>query len=197
MKKALFLLLIIGVFIGCRSSIQEPIPDYVLGIYDEPTIKSYDKDSLHFVTPDMEISSVIDFVFRPDYENRETVRSYVIGLLESELEKPYQYELKLMSKDYLSINKVLEQKIYAKYCHPEWKVSAPEEILITDQKYTLFISMTAYHTDLERGTLYFCVINNEEKTIERIDRHTFKASPLKEKVMEKMILKGISKLTEA
>ena len=47
--------------------------------------------------------------------------------LKSELNKAQHYDLKLMSEDYLTVNKVLEDITYQKYSNPKSVVKAPKK----------------------------------------------------------------------
>jgi hypothetical protein len=84
---------------------------------------------------------------------------------------------------------------YHKFKNPEWIVKAPEEILISEKKYTILITMTARYGDTNNGVIYFCVINNYNKIIESVDRYEFNGSPLNNKQTKKRIQKAIARIT--
>src|SRR5690625_913033 len=134
MNKNILLLLTILIIFSCGT--QKSYPDYVLGINENSEKKSFDKDSLHILTPAIEIYKRVRDISYSQYGDREDVKKFVIETLKSELIKSEYYELKLMSEDYSSVNEVLEVITYHKYKNPEWIVRAPEEILIKDRKST-------------------------------------------------------------
>ena len=195
MKKTTLLLLTATIIISGWTTKQKSYPEYVLGTNDKTQKIIYTKDSLNIVTPSIEIYNRINNTSHRKYDDREIVKSFVIETLKSELNKSEYYELKLMSEDYLTVNKVLEGITYQKYKNPEWIVKAPEEILINEKKYTLLITMTARYGDTNNGVIYFCVINNQDKTIESVDRYEFNGSPLDNNKTKKRIQKAISKIT--
>ena len=195
MKKITLLLLTATIVLSCGTNKQKTYPDYVLGTKDKKQKIIYSRDSLNIVTPSIEIYNRIKNTSHRKYDDREIVKSFVIEILKSELNKSEHYELKLMSKDYLTVNKVLEEILYQKYKNPQWIVKAPEEILISEKKYTLLITMTARYGEINNGVIKFCVINNVAKTIESIDRYEFNASPLDNNKMKQIIQKGMSKIT--
>lgn len=174
---------------------QKSYPDYVLGINENSEKKSFDKDSLHILTPAIEIYKRVRDISYSQYGDREDVKKFVIETLKSELIKSEYYELKLMSEDYSSVNEVLEVITYHKYKNPEWIVRAPEEILINEKKYTLLVTMTARYGTRNNGVIYYCVINNEDKIFEFVNRYEFNGSPLNKKQMKKRIQKAITKIT--
>ena len=94
----------------------------------------------------------------------------------------------------MTVNKVLENITYQKYKNPEWIVKAPQEILILEKKYTLLITMTGRYGDINNGVIYFCVINNEDKIFEIVDRFDFNGSPLNNEQMKKRIQQAIAKI---
>jgi hypothetical protein len=188
MKKTIILILITIVFSSCVTTKQNSYPDYFLGINENPTRKIISMDSLNIVTPGIEIYNRVNKVSHRKYDDREIIKQFVIESLKSELNKTDHYNLTLMSKDYLTINKVLERITYQKYLNPEWIVKAPNEILIEEKKYTLLITMTARYGDINNGVIYFCIINNDDKIIEFVDRYRFNGSPL-DNYQTKMLIK--------
>ena len=189
MKKIAILLLATVIF-SCRINKQKTYPEYVLGISENIDRKTFEKDSLNIVTPSIEIYKRINNVSQSKYDDREILKKSVIETLKSELNKSEHYELKLMSEDYLTINNVLEDITYQKFKNPNWIVKAPNQVLISEKKYTLFITLTARY-----GVIYFCVINNQDKIFESVDRYDFNVSPLENEQMIKLIKKAISKIT--
>lgn len=195
MKKTLLLLFTTTLILSCATTKQNTYPDYVLGIKDNMERKQFYKDSLNVVTPSIEIYHVIGSKSNRKYDDREVVKMFVVETLKSELNKNEHYELSLMSEDYLTVNKVLENITYEKNKNPEWIVKAPAEILISDKKYSLLITLTASYGDVNNGVIYFCVINNEEKIFETVDRYNFNVSPLDYDQMKKGIQQAIAKIT--
>jgi len=194
MKKIAILLLATVIF-SCRINKQKTYPEYVLGISENIDRKTFEKDSLNIVTPSIEIYKRINNVSQSKYDDREILKKSVIETLKSELNKSEHYELKLMSEDYLTINNVLEDITYQKFKNPNWIVKAPNQVLISEKKYTLFITLTARYGDTNNGVIYFCVINNQDKIFESVDRYDFNVSPLENEQMIKLIKKAISKIT--
>jgi hypothetical protein len=47
---------------------------------------------------------------------------------------------------------------------------------------------------MNNRVMYYCVINNEDKIFEIVDRYEFNGSPLNNKQMEKRIQKAIGKI---
>lgn len=195
MKKTTLLLLTATIIISCGTTKQTTYPEYVLGINKNVGKKIFDKDSLNIVTPSIEIYNRINDVSQTKYDDREIIKKFVIETLKSQLNKSEHYELKLMSENYLTVNKVLEVITYQKFKNPNWIVKAPNEILISEKKYTLLITMTARYGDTNNGVIYFCVINNQNKIFETVDRYEFNGSPLEYEQMKKRIQKAISKIT--
>lgn len=195
MKKNILLFLTTLILWSCGTTKQKSYPDYVLGITEKPSKKIFSLDSLNIVTPSIEIYKRIDNTTHRKYDDREIVKDFITTTLKAELNKTEHYELNLMSADYLTVNRVLESITYTKFKNPEWIIKAPEEILITDKKYTLLINMTVIYGEANNGVIYFCVINNQDKVLEYVDRYNFKGSPLNNKRLKKRIQKGISKIT--
>ncbi|TXD94481.1 hypothetical protein [Gillisia hiemivivida] len=195
MKKTLLLLLTSTIILSCGTTKQKSYPDYVLGINENIEKKIFDKDSLNIVTPNIEIYNRVNNISERKYDDREVIKTFVIKTLKSELNKAEHFELKLMSEDYLTVNKILEMITYHKFKNPEWIVKAPEEILISEKKYTILITMTARYGDTNNGVIYFCVINNYNKIIESVDRYEFNGSPLNNKQTKKRIQKAIARIT--
>ena len=173
---------------------QRAYPEYVLGIRDNKERKQFYKDSLNVVTPSIEIYNRVNNISHRKFDDREVIKTFVIETLKSELNKSEHYDLSLMSEDYLTINKVLENITYQKYKNPEWIVKAPEELLISEKKYTVLITMTGRYGDMNNGVIYYCVINNEDKIFEIVDRYEFNGSPLDNIQMKKRIQKAINKI---
>jgi hypothetical protein len=194
MKKTLLLILTATIFFNCATTKQKTYPEYVLGTKANKERKRFDKDSLNIVTPSIEIYYRVNNVSHQKYDDREVLKRLVIETLKSELNKNEHYELSLLSKDYLTVNKVLENITYQKYKNPEWIVKAPQEILILEKKYTLLITMTGRYGDINNGVIYFCVINNEDKIFEIVDRFDFNGSPLNNEQMKKRIQQAIAKI---
>jgi len=194
MKKTLLLILTATIIFSCATTKQKTYPEYVLGIKDNKERKQFDRDSLNVITPSIEIYNRVNNISHRKYDDREVVKTFVIETLKSKLNKSEHYDLSLMSEDYLTVNKVLENITYQKYKNPEWIVKAPEEILISEKKYTLLITMTGRYGDMNNGVIYYCVINNEDKIFEIVDRYEFNGSPLNNKQMEKRIRKAIDKI---
>ncbi len=194
MKKIAILLLATVIF-SCGINKQKTYPEYVLGISENIDRKTFEKDSLNIVTPSIEIYKRINNVSQSKYDDREILKKFVIETLKSELNKSEHYELKFMSEDYLTVNNVLEDITYQKFKNPNWIVKAPNQVLISEKKYTLFITLTARYGDTNNGVIYFCVINNQDKIFESVDRYDFNVSPLENEQMIKLIKKAISKIT--
>lgn len=195
MKKIITLIVIFLTLISCGITQQNSNPDYVLGMSQNQNRKMISTDSLHIVTPGIEIYEYVNDKSSTKYDQREIVKRFIIETLKSELNKSDYYDLPLMSKDYLSVNKVLERITYEKYKNPNWIVRAPNEVLIKEKKYTILITMTASYGDSNRGVMYFSVINNESKIIESVDRYDFNNSPLNNQKTENRIKKALLKIT--
>ena len=194
MKKTLLLILTATIIFSCATTKLKTYPEYVLGIKNNKERKQFEKDSLNVVTPSIEIYNRVNNISHRKYDDREVIKTFVIETLKSELNKKEHYDLSLMSEDYLTVNKVLENITYQKYKNPEWIVKAPQEILISEKKYTLLIIMTGRYGDMNNGVIYYCVINNEDKIFEIVDRYEFNGSPLNKKQMKKRIQKAIDKI---
>ena len=193
MNKVLLLLFTAAFFYNCASK-PKVYPHYVLGIKDSKERKLFDRDSLHVVTPAVEITYLANNTSHRKYDYREALKSFVIETLKSELNKNSHFDLSLMSEDYRSVNRVLEFITYEKYRNPKWIVKAPEEILISEEKYTLLISMYARYGDQNNGVIYFCVINNKDKIYEIVDRYNIKGSAIDKEAMVKRIQKALNKI---
>ena len=115
MKKTTLLLLTATIIISCGTTKQTTYPEYVLGINKNVGKKIFDKDSLNIVTPSIEIYNRINDVSQTKYDDREIIKKFVIETLKSQLNKSEHYELKLMSENYLTVNKVLEVITYKKF----------------------------------------------------------------------------------
>lgn len=195
MKKGMPLLIIILVFLYSCAATKQPNPNYVIGVRDKIEDILIPKDSLYIVTPDIEIYYRIDHESTPRYDKRELLKKSVIETLKFYLNKSEYYNLPLMSKSYLAVNKVLERIILKTYEHPEWIVRAPKEILIQEKKYTLLVLLAGHYGDLNNGVMYFVVVNNEDEIILSVDRYDFNESPLEMEATKKRIKMALSKIT--
>ncbi len=193
-KKAFFLLAAIIIITSCGTSKPKSYPDYVLGVEENTKTKKFYRDSLNVVTPSIEIYIRVNKTSHPKYDDRELVKNFVIETLKLELPKSEYYELNLMSKDYSTVNKALEIILSKKHKNPEWIVAAPNEILISESKYTLLISITGSYGDSYRGVLFCSVINNKDKIIEYVERYTLNGSPLNKNKIQKRIKKAIAEI---
>lgn len=193
-QRTLLLLFITSIIISCGTTKQKVYPEYVLGVKENKEIKQFYRDSLNIVTPSIEVYHRINNISHQKYNDREAVKSFVIKTLKSELPKSEYYELSLMSKDYLTVNKVLEIILFRKNKNPDWIVKAPNEILITENKYTLLMSITGSYGDSNRGVLYGCIINNEKKIIEYVERYQLNGSPLNNKKIKSRIQKAVKEI---
>ncbi|MBL4568924.1 MAG: hypothetical protein JKY69_04480, partial [Flavobacteriaceae bacterium] len=128
------------------------------------------------------------------YDKRKIITKFVIETLKSELKKDLHFDVPLMSKDYLSVNKVLENIIYHKFIKPELIMKVPEEILIDTKKYTLLISLTGGSRNSEYGVLYFTIINNSDKIFESANRFNFIGSSLDTVLLKNIIKQEVKKL---
>ncbi|QSS96906.1 hypothetical protein [Psychroflexus sp. ALD_RP9] len=194
LKAKLLLLITVVISINCSTVNQNNYPDYVIGIQPKKLKKFFDKDSLHIVSPSVEIYYKVNDESYPKYNERDDVKQFIIETLKSELNKSAYYKLNLMSEDYLMINKTLEKIIFKKYKNPEWIIKAPEEILISKKKYTLLIMLTGHYGDTNNGVFYFCVINNEKRIIEVVDRYKLKKHILNTNQIKENIHSAIKSL---
>jgi len=193
-KRLLLLLCTTIIIISCGTTRPKTYPEYVLGVEENTKTKKFYRDSLNIVTPSIEIYNRINNVSHQKYDDREVVKRFVIETLKSELNKSEHDELSLMSKDYLTVNRVLEIILSQKHKNPEWIVRAPKEILIPEKKYTLLITITGSYGDMNRGVIYSCVINNEKKIIEYVERYQLNGSPLNKNKIQKRIKKAIAEI---
>ncbi len=196
LKTKLLLLLSLVIFINCSTVKQNNYPDYVIGIQPKKLKKFFDKDSLHIVSPSVQIYHRVNHESYPKYNERDDIKKFIVETLKTELNKSIHYQLNLMSKDYLTINKALEKITYEKYKNPEWIVKAPEEIIISEKKYTLLINLAGHYGDMDHGIFYFCVINNEKQIIEFVDRYKLKNHILSTRQIKENIHTAIKSLTK-
>ncbi|TYB76027.1 hypothetical protein ES676_06130 [Bizionia saleffrena] len=193
-KKTALLILTSILLLSCGTQ-KKSYPDYVHGLSLNKNKKKVSKDSLFIVTPSIEIYHYVNRKSSAKYDKREIIKKFILETLKSELNKTDYYDLSLMSKDYRSVNNVLEGIISEKYKNPDWIVSAPNDILIDEKKYTVLIRTIGVYGDSNKVIMYFSIINNESKTIESVDRYEYDESPLETQKTKNRIKKAFSKIT--
>ena len=194
MRKILILPILLT-FIHCASVKKEPLPDYVIGIQNKNTFKKVPLKEVQVVFPGAEI--YIKDKNKTEIENtRKQIQFFVLSELEKILHKKTYANLELMSKDNLTINKVLESISYKKYLHPEWIVKAPKEIINKRKKYSLLFNMYGSRSDYDGGIFFFYIINNETEIIEKIIRREIDSNPLDKTMIISRIKRYIPKLID-
>jgi len=187
-----YLLIFSIVVLSCISSQNKNYTNYIVGEQKFERV-FVDKDSLHIVTPSVELYN-ISSKSKADYENRNQLQSSILKKLKTELNNSKVYELELMTKDYLTVNKVLERISFEKHNNPNLIITAPNEILTPNIKFSVLVRVFGYYGKKEKCILYLTLINNEAKLIESVDRYDFNYSPLNNDLIENQIKKALSKI---
>jgi hypothetical protein len=152
------------------------------------------KGDLNIVTPNVELYNSSLKYNKSDYSRREELQNRILKKLKSELGLSEVFELELMNKDYKTINNVLEYLKYKKQSNPNLVITAPDEILISNLKYSLLVSISGYYGRSEKSILFLILINNEDKLIESVDRYEYEFSPLNNKLIEDAIEKALKSI---
>lgn len=191
--KIKYLILSVSViFLSCSTAKNKRYPSYVIG---EKTFERIlvNKDSLNIVTPGVELYNTSS-ESKADYSKRNQLQTSILNKLKTELNDSKIYELELMSKDYLTVNKVLERISFEKQNNPNLIITAPNEILIPNIKYSVLVRVFGYYGKTEKSILYITLINNKDKLIESVDRYDFNYSPLNNDLIDNQIKKALTKI---
>ena len=115
MKRIYVYILLISIFYGCKSVVKRDLLPYVIGVDENYREKIISTDSISILSPAVEIYETdSNFNSETDYVSRDEIKGFIVKLLKSELNKEKHFELELMSKDYGSINSVVEMLFYEK-----------------------------------------------------------------------------------
>lgn len=193
MKKIIPLLTVM-VLLGCKVTKQN-LPKNVVGINKNYKLKKFQKDSLNFVTPNIELYNTKGSKSKPDFTKREILKQNIIYSLRKELKKAKYLTLELMSKDYSTITNITEGVLHNKFAKPNWIIKAPKELISNSKKNTVLISITGHHG--KQNTFHFnlSIIDNKNKRIEYSKSYRFIFSPLNYKKVEEIIKMAIAEIT--
>jgi len=193
MKTFVYLLLFLSIIVlSCSTSKNKSYPSYVVGEKKFERI-FVNKDSLHIVTPSIELYNTSS-ESKADYPKRNQLQTSILERLKTELNNSEVHELELMSKDYLTVNKVIEGISFEKQNNPNLIITAPNEILIPNIKYSVLVRVFGYYGKTEKSILYITLINNKDKLIESVDRYDFNYSPLNNDLIDNQIKKALTKI---
>jgi hypothetical protein len=186
------LLLISIIILSCSTSKNNKYPSYVIGKKKFERV-FVNKDSLHIVSPSVELYNTSS-VNKADYSKREQLQNSILEKLKTELKNSVVHKLELMSKNYLTVNRVLERIIFEKQSNPNLIITAPNEILTPNIKYSVLVRVFGYYGKAEKSILYITLINNKDKLIESVDRYDFNYSPLNNDLIDNQLKKALNQI---
>ena len=191
--KKIITLIIITILLGCKTT-KGTLPEHVIGIDENYKTIKFQKDSLNFVTPNVELYFTKGTKSTPDYKKREILKENIIYSLRKELKNTKYLSLGLMTKDYLTINKVTENLFHNKFTNPDWIIKAPKELITESKKNTILISITGHYGKHESFYLNLSIINNKGKKIEYSKSYSTHSSPLNYQKVNSIIKKAFSEI---
>jgi len=146
------------------------------------------KDSLNLITPYIEIKEKSNdlFILHPD--KRKKLTNFILEVLKSEYPKSEYNEISFLSKDYRTINSVLERDSNFK------SQPAPKELVIDNNNNSIFISTNGYFGNINRGVMKLYVIDNKNGMWKLVDKIEYNNSPLHFKKIKEIILKSLEKI---
>ena len=185
MKNSCFLLIFIFIFC-CGSYKNNKKKNFINGSTNNIDI-TIDIDSLHIVTPSIQLYTNKN----GNYKYRKEITDFVIQILKENINTAQYFELDLMSKDYKTINSFLESRLHEKSKNPNFEISVPDELLITEKKYSLLLSLIGVYGSVQNGQFNLTIIDNFGKTILTTHGYELKGSPLNKALLKDQIEKSL------
>ena len=156
--------------------------NFITGVTNKTNVK-IDKDSLHIITPSIELYTNK----KGNYKYRKEITDFVIQTLKENISTAKYFNLDLMSKHYKTINSFLESRLHQKSNNPNFEISVPDELLVSEKKYTLLLSLIGVYGSVQKGQFNLTIIDNFDKTILTTHGYKLKGSPLNKVLLKDQI----------
>lgn len=192
--KKISLFIIITILMSCSSLKESSTKNQArkYSLYEKLKQGEIPLDSIHIITPEIEVKEKAGNSFINHPKKREFLREFTIQVIESELINASYIKVPFMFEDYRTINRVIEGRL-----NSENTIKAPKEIIIKNKRYTIFPLVFGYYGDLNRGRVSLYLIDNKDELCQLIYQRDFNHSPLNTERIKTFLLRGLKKINRS